>query len=440
MTSLRSSKSKPIIGEISISGDKSMSHRALMLGSVSIGKTKISGLLESDDVLATANALGQMGINVTKNNNGFWEVDGRGVGGLIKPKNVLDLGNSGTAARLLIGLVGSHQFDSMITGDESLISRPMDRIITPLSQMGMNFNSAKNKLPLSVRGPSTLIPIKYKLPVPSAQVKSAILLAGLNAPGQTIIIEPEPTRNHTEIMLREFGANISTKVLGNGVRQITLFGQPELKSKYVEIPGDISSAAFLLVAAIITPGSCLTLERVGLNPLRTGLIKTLKEMGAKITIKNLKTVGGEKVGDIVVKSGPLSGVTIPRKRAPSMIDEYPILSIAAANAVGTTKMRGLAELRVKESDRIKVMAEGLKKCGIQIDQSEDSLVVHGKGESPRGGTQVKTDHDHRIAMSFLILGMNSRQPIAIDDSRFINTSFPNFTKLMNSLGANINVF
>ena len=440
MLSFRSSQSKALTGNIEIPGDKSISHRALMLGGVSVGKTVISGLLESDDVLATANAMSKMGVKILKNNKNAWQIHGRGVGGLMKPKNILDLGNSGTGVRLLIGLAGGHNFSAIFTGDQSLNSRPMDRIIDPLGQMGIKFLTHNDKkLPLTVIGPETIIPINYTLPVPSAQVKSAILLAGLNAPGETSIIETEPTRNHTELMLKRFGANIEIEQMPPSYKKITLVGQPELTGQNISVPSDISSAAFPIVACMIVPNSQLTLRNIGVNPLRTGLIKSLKEMGASINIQNPTNKFGEETADIWVQTSQLRGINIPKERAPSMIDEYPILAVAAAFAKGKTSMHGLSELRVKESDRINLMAEGLKKCGVNVDQTADTLIVHGKGSPPLGNTNIETSFDHRIAMSFLIFGMGSQYPISINNADSIDTSFPNFYKLMNEIGGNIDL-
>jgi len=433
-----SAKSPPLSGRISIPGDKSISHRALILGAMAIGKTRVFGLLESEDVFATASALRAMGISILQNAPEEWHVIGRGVGGLLEPNNVLNLGNSGTGVRLLMGAVGGHPFVATFTGDASLISRPMDRIIAPLSEMGIHFTTRTDgKLPITVSGPATLLPIEYKLPISSAQVKSAILLAGLQAPGNTSVIESEPTRDHTELMLREFGAKITIEDHKDGSRKITVIGQPELRAQDINVPGDISSAAFPLVAALIIPNSKLTITNIGINPLRSGLIESLRDMGSSIELINIRDNNGNKTADLVATARPMRGIDVPAKRAPSMIDEYPILAIAAAYACGTTTMTGLSELRVKESDRIDSMTKGLINCGIKVNQTKDTLTIHGNGNNPKGGAVIAANLDHRIAMAFLVCGMGSNDPITIDDASPIETSFPRFRQLMNSLGGKI---
>ena len=439
MPALISSLIGSISGVISVPGDKSISHRALILGALAIGETKISGLLESDDVLATAAALRQLGAQTKRSDDGVWRVFGRGVGGLAEPTSVLDMGNSGTAARLLIGVVASHPFKTMISGDTSLSSRPMERVMSPLRLMGAQFAARRGgRLPITVTGSVTPIPISYELPVASAQIKSAVLLAGLNTPGFTTIVELEPTRDHSERMLIHFGAQVCVKDLSNGTKKISISGQPELTGTSITVPGDFSSAAFAMVATLVVPSSSLKLTGVGLNPLRTGLLDTLQEMGGDITISNKRLEGGEPVGDLTIVSSPLRGVTVPATRAPSMIDEYPILAIAAAYAKGETKLQGLSELRVKESDRLSFIAKGLTSAGVDVLETADSLMIQGTG-SVRGGANIETALDHRIAMAFLVLGMAAEKPIKIDDGATINTSFPGFTSLMNGLGANIEV-
>ena len=441
MNQLKSIPSKILSGKILVPGDKSISHRALMIAASAIGETRIFGLLEGTDVKATASALQKLGITIFRNKSKVWHVIGRGVGGLVEPSDVLDLKNSGTGVRLLIGLTSAHNFTSTFTGDKSLVSRPMERIINPLAQMGVQFSPpSRNQLPITLSGPPTLTPIDYRLPVPSAQVKSAILLAGINTPGETTIFEDQPTRNHTEIMLSHFGAKIKTTVLKNSGCKIKLRGLPELEAQDIFVPGDISSAAFPLVAACIIPKSEIVISNVGINPLRTGIILSLQEMGADIKLTNIREAGGDKVADLIAKGGPLKGAIIPENRAPSMIDEYPILAIAAAFANGSTQMTGLKELRVKESDRIESMINGLRRCGVDVEQTQDSLTVHGDGKPPKGGASISTEFDHRIAMAFLILGMASHDPVAIDYAESIDTSFPNFASLMNSVGGNISLF
>ena len=365
-----------------------------------------------------------------------WIIDGRGVGGLSEAQATLDLGNSGTGARLLLGLLATQPITSVLTGDDSLRRRPMGRVTTPLLQFGARFEAREGGLlPITISGSLYPIPITYELPVASAQVKSAILLAALNTPGKTTVIEPKPSRDHTENMLKYFGAEVAIETLSQGGRAITLTGQPELTGTDITVPADISSAAFPLVAAILVAGSSVTLTDVGLNPLRAGLLDTLLEMGADITIKNRQDMLGEPVGDLIVKSGALHGVSVPPERVPAMIDEFPILAVAAACAEGTTTMTGLAELRVKESDRLAMISQGLSSCGVSLEEGEDTLIIHGTGQPPKGGAEIATELDHRIAMAFLVLGMVSDKPITIDDASPIATSFPEFTDLMAGLGA-----
>ncbi len=427
---------KPLSGRVAVPGDKSISHRALMLGGLAVGRTEISGLLEGEDVLATAAALRAMGADIVRETDGRWIVHGVGLGGLAEPADVIDLGNSGTAARLLLGILATHPFTSFVTGDASLRSRPMGRVITPLSQFGAHFLSREGgRLPLAVTGAANPVPQTYRLPVPSAQVKSAVLLAGLNTPGETTVIEPQATRDHTERMLGHFGATIRVEPDADGARHITIEGYPELTAAPIAVPGDPSSAAFPLVAALIVPGSDVTITGVGLNPTRAGLIASLKEMGADIALENQRIEGGEPVADLHVRAGMLKGADIPPERAPSMIDEYPVLAAAAAHASGRTIMRGLAELRVKESDRLTAIAAGLTACGVRVDVAGDDLIVQGTGKPPAGGARIATQLDHRIAMAFLVFGLGAKQPVAIDDARPIATSFPDFVPLMNRLGA-----
>lgn len=439
MTPLTSRKSGPLSGAGKIPGDKSISHRSLMFGALTIGETMISGLLEGEDVLNTAAAMRALGAKIEKGGDGLWRVFGVGIGGLQQPTHDLEMGNSGTSTRLLMGLVGGHPVAARFTGDASLTKRPMKRVMTPLEMMGVTFEASEGgRLPLTVRGAADVLAIEYRLPVASAQVKSAILLAGLNARGTTTVIEDTPTRDHTENMLRHFGLEVITEEIENGALAVSITGQQEMQPCAVDVPGDPSSAAFPIVAALLNEGSEIHLSRIGMNPRRNGIYTTLIEMGADIKMQHERIEAGEKVADIIVKgTGPLRGVEIPKSRVPSMIDEFPVLAVAAACANGTTKMTGLEELRVKESDRLLMMANGLKACGVNLEMGEDSLTIHGTGKPPRGGANIATALDHRIAMSFLVLGTASEEPISIDDSSPINTSFPNFTKLMEELGAEI---
>ncbi|UYN98018.1 MAG: 3-phosphoshikimate 1-carboxyvinyltransferase [Enhydrobacter sp.] len=424
-------------GRVRAPGDKSVSHRALMFGALALGETAISGLLEGEDVLRTAAALRALGAQV-EHHGANWRVRGFGVGGAREPADVLDLGNSGTSARLLSGILASHPFVSFMTGDGSLRRRPMQRVIDPLSRMGAGFVAREGgRMPLAITGTDEMVPIEYRLPVASAQVKSAVLLAGLNTAGETTVIEPEATRDHTERMLRHFGAEVRVEPADAHGKRITVVGWPELRGRDIVVPGDPSSAAFAVVAAAIRPGSDVLVENVGLNPLRAGLYATLLEMGARIDFDNRREVGGEPVADLRVRGGGLKGVEVPPERAPSMIDEYPILAVAAACAEGSTRMLGLAELRAKESDRLASVSAGLHANGVRHEMGADTLVVHGCGGSPPGGGLVTTHLDHRIAMSFLVLGLASRDGVAVDDGSPIDTSFPGFVPLMTGLGAEI---
>jgi len=407
-----------------------------MFGALALGETVVTGLLQGEDVLRTAAALRALGAQITCERD-IWRVRGFGVGGGREPDDVLDLGNSGTSARLLSGILASHPFTSFMTGDGSLRKRPMQRVIEPLQRMGARFEAREGgRMPLAIVGTDEMVPIEYTLPVASAQVKSCILLAGLNTAGETTVIEPEATRDHTERMLRHFGAEVRVTSLDGGRgKRITVVGWPELKGRDIVVPGDPSSAAFAVVAACIRPGSDVLVENVGVNPLRAGLYKTLREMGAAIVFENEREVGGEPVADLHVKGGGLKGVEVPAERAPSMIDEYPILAVAASYAEGTTRMLGLAELRAKESDRLSSVAAGLAVNGVRHEMGTDDLIVHG-GSVPGGGL-VKTHLDHRIAMSFLVLGLGAQEPVAVDDGSPIDTSFPGFATLMGGLGAKI---
>jgi 3-phosphoshikimate 1-carboxyvinyltransferase len=426
----------PLAGRVAVPGDKSISHRALMFGALAVGRTEITGLLEGEDVLATAAALRAMGAGIERAADGRWIVDGVGLGGLGEPEDVLDLGNSGTSARLLLGILATHPFTAFVTGDASLRRRPMRRVTDPLARFGARFVARQGGLlPLAVTGAANPVPQEYKLPVPSAQLKSAVLLAGLNTPGRTTVIEPQPSRDHTERMLGHFGAHILIEPEPTGGRRVTVEGQPELAAAPIVVPGDPSSAAFPLVAALIVPGSDVTIENVGLNPSRAGLLQCLAGMGADIAFENRREAGGEPVADLRVRGATLRGAEIPPERAPSMIDEYPVLAAAAACARGRTIMRGLAELRVKESDRLAGIAEGLAACGVDIAVDGDDLVVEGTGGPPKGGALIETRLDHRIAMAFLVLGLATREPVRIDDGRPIATSFPDFVPLMTRLGA-----
>ena len=437
---LTSSACASLTGEASIPGDKSISHRALMLGGMAIGKTTITGLLEGEDVLRTANAMRAMGATIEQDDtNGTWHCHGVGIGGLQEPDQVLDMGNSGTSTRLLMGLIGGHPITVQMTGDASLTGRPMNRVIKPLTMMGANFQAREGgRLPLSLTGTLDLLALEYRLPVASAQVKSAILLAGLSAMGTTTVIEETPTRDHTENMLRHFGIPVTTKTLEDGAQAISLNGGTDLRGADILVPSDPSSAAFPAVAALICRGSDITLPNILMNDRRNGLYLTLQEMGANITLTNQRNEAGEPIADLVIKGDKtLNGIHVPPDRVASMIDEFPVLAVAASYAKGTTTMTNLAELRVKESDRLLMMARGLQACGVKLKMGEDSLTIHGTGTPPEGGATIETALDHRIAMSFLILGCASKKPVTIDDATPIHTSFPNFGALMNMLGARI---
>ena len=428
----------PMRGSIRVPGDKSISHRALMFAGIASDETRITGLLEGEDVLRTAAAMRALGAEITRQADDSWHVAGRGIGRLTEPDDVLDMGNSGTAARLLTGLLASHPIVSVMTGDASLRGRPMRRVIDPLGLTGAVFTSrAGGRLPLCIAGSAEPRAISYRLPVASAQVKSAILLAGLNSAGETVVEEPVPTRDHSENMLRHFGAELSVEADGSG-RVIRLQGRPTLRRRDVVVPSDPSSAAFPLVAALLVPGSSVTIAAVGLNPLRNGLIATLIEMGADIVVRNRRVEGGEPVGDLVVTAGPLRGIDVPPERAPSMIDEYPVLAVAAAFATGTTRLRGLDELRVKESDRLASTVALLAGNGVKVTVEGDDMIVTGAGPDARiGGGRVETRMDHRLAMSAVVLGLAAQEPVVVDDMSFIETSFPGFVALMNRLGAGL---
>ena len=440
-TVMRALSSSSLKGVVSIPGDKSISHRSLILGALAIGQTRITGLLEGQDVLDTAKAMAAFGAVVKKNDQSEWLVDGVGVGGFAEPSNVVDCGNSGTGVRLIIGAMSTTPINATFTGDHSLNSRPMERVTDPLSKFGVTtFGRSKGRLPMTVIGARSPIPVKYDVPVPSAQVKSALLLAALNAPGETIITEKEITRDHTERMLSSFGADISVENISNR-RSIKLCGHSELNGQNICVPSDPSSAAFPICAAIIVEGSDILVPNITLNETRAGLYKTLIEMGANLSFENEREESGEPVADIRACFSPdLKGVEVPPERAASMIDEYPILSVVAANATGNTIMRGVKELRVKESDRIDVMAKGLRTNGVFVDEGEDWWAVKGNGMgSVKGGSICQTFLDHRIAMSFLVLGLSSQNYVEIDDCLPIKTSFPNFIELMLEIGANMEV-
>jgi 3-phosphoshikimate 1-carboxyvinyltransferase len=423
-------------GTIAVPGDKSISHRSLMLSALAVGESRVEGLLEGEDVLATAAAMRAMGADIVRQDDGVWVIHGVGVGGLLQPETALDMGNSGTSTRLLMGLVASHPITATFIGDASLSKRPMGRVIEPLSQMGAEFQDTPGgRLPLMVRGIGPAVPIRYTLPVASAQVKSAILLAGLNTPGETTVIEPIATRDHSERMLAGFGAELTVTPSPEG-KVITIRGQAELKPQNIVVPGDPSSAAFWLVAGSIVPGADVTITNVGMNPTRTGIIEALKMMGADITELDVRTVGGEPVADLRVRHAPLSAIEVPPELTPSMIDEYPVLFVAAAFATGTTIARGAEELRVKESDRITAMADALGACGVRCEEFEDGMAVTGTGGEPiPGGATIATLLDHRIAMSMTIAALNARDPITLDDAAPVATSYPIFFDTLEKLGA-----
>ncbi len=431
---MRARPSGALTGRAVVPGDKSISHRALMLGALAIGETQISGLLESEDVMATAAAVRAFGARVERGRDGTWRVNGLGTGGLLEPEGAIDFGNAGTGVRLAIGIAGAHSFATTFVGDASLSRRPMGRVLEPLREMGAEIVARSgDRLPLTIRGAEPMAPIVYRVPVPSAQVKSAVLLAGLNIEGITTIVEPVATRDHTERMLKGFGADITVERAADGAAIIRLVGRPELRPQAIAVPADPSSAAFLIVAGLLVKDSDIVVESVLLNPARTGLLVTLKEMGADLVVANERLSGGESIGDIRVRASRLKGVTVPAGRAPSMIDEYPVLAVAASFAEGRTIMQGLKELRVKESDRLAAMARGLEANGVACTEGEASLAV--EGGRVKGGGRVPTHLDHRIAMSFLVMGLAAERPVAIDDAATIATSFPGFTDLLASLGA-----
>jgi len=428
---------KGLRGQVQVPGDKSISHRALMFSALAVGQSRVEGLLEGEDVLSTAAALRAMGARIERDDAGAWYIDGVGVGGLLQPEVALDMGNSGTSTRLLMGLLASHDLTVTFIGDASLSKRPMGRVIEPLSLMGTEFTpSPGGRLPLTMRGLVPAVPIEYRLPVASAQVKSAVLLAGLNAPGITRVIEPEATRDHSERMLRGFGAELSVEMDDDGARVISLHGEAELKPQNIVVPADPSSAAFPAVAALLVPGSDVTISGVGINETRSGLFKLLAQMGGQVELLNQRDAGGEPVADIRVRASALNAIENDPADAPSMIDEFPVAFVAAAMAKGRSVFRGLEELRVKESDRITVMAQGLIAIGANVQETPDGMIIEGTGSEPlAGGGPVATYLDHRIAMSFAVAGLASRDGVTIDDMRPVATSFPGFVDLLRTLGA-----
>jgi 3-phosphoshikimate 1-carboxyvinyltransferase len=434
---LRAYPAGRLSGSTTVPGDKSVSHRTLMLAAMAVGESRIGGLLEGADVLATAQALRALGVAIEREPGGLWHVQGVGVGGLREPDRPLDLGNSGTGARLLLGLLAGHPFTSFMTGDDSLRSRPMARVSEPLAQMGAVFvTRSRGRLPLAVTGSNELLPIRYQQRVASAQVKSAILLAGLHAPGRTTVVEPQASRDHTERLLRHLGATVTSEPVEGG-QAVAIVGQPELRAADLQVPGCASSAAFPLVAAALVEGSSLRLDGVGVNPLRTGLLEILAAMGAKLRQGQALDVSGEPATWLELEAGPLAGIDVPAALAPRMIDEYPILAVAAACARGTTRLNGLAELRVKESDRLAAIADGLAACGVRVEAGEDNLTIQGCAGPPPGGARIDAHHDHRIAMSFLVLGGAAAAPVTVEGAETIETSFPDFAGFMNRLGARI---
>jgi 3-phosphoshikimate 1-carboxyvinyltransferase len=437
-TPLAARRAGPLRGRVRVPGDKSISHRALIFGALAVGETRISGLLEGDDVLNTGGAMRALGATVERTGEGAWRVQGVGVGGFRAPADVLDFGNSGTGCRLVMGAVAGCPITAVFDGDASLRRRPMQRILDPIALMGARAVNAADggRLPITLAGARDPVPILYRTPVPSAQIKSAVLLAGLSCPGETTVIETEASRDHTERLLAHFGAKITVAPEGPHGRRITLTGEPELHPAPVVVPADPSSAAFPMVAALIVPGSDVIVTEVMTNPLRTGLITTLHEMGARIETLEIRGDAGEAMADFRIQASALHGVDVPAARAPAMIDEYPILAVAAAFAHGTTIMRGLKELRVKESDRLAAVAEGLRANGVAVEIDGDDLIVHGTG-TVAGGGLVATHMDHRIAMSFLVMGLASAQPVGIDDGAFIATSFPGFVAMLRGLGADV---
>src|SRR5579864_5134702 len=434
---LTARRNGPLAGRARVPGDKSISIRALILGALAVGETRIDGLLEGEDVINTAQTLRALGAQLERTGDRQWLVRGVGVGGFAEPAATLDFGNSGTGCRLMLGAVGGCPVTAAFDGDASLRTRPMRRILDPLERIGARtVASTDGRLPLTLAGAHDPIPIVFESPVPSAQVKSAALLAGLAAPGETVVIEREATRDHTEKLLAHFGAQVRVEPASANGRRVTLTGQPELAPAPIAVPADPSSAAFPLIAALLTPGSEVILEGVMLNPLRSGLLTTLAEMGASVAYVERRTEGGEEVADLLVRTSALRGVEVPAARAPSMIDEYPVLAVAAAFADGTTVMRGLKELRVKESDRLAATAALLRGNGVEVEIDGDDLIVQGRGRAPGGGL-VTTHMDHRIAMSALVMGLASERSVTIDDGSFIATSFPGFVELMTSVGADI---
>jgi 3-phosphoshikimate 1-carboxyvinyltransferase len=433
---LAARRSGPLRGRARVPGDKSISLRSLILGAMTVGETRITGMLEGEDAISTANAMRALGARVERTGEQAWRIMGVGVSGFAQPRAPLDFGNSGTGCRLAMGAVAGCPITAIFDGDASLRSRPMRRILDPLEKFGARTVDQQQggRLPITVKGALDPIPVVYEVPVPSAQVKSAVLLAGLAAPGETVVIEAEATRDHTERMLRHFGAEIAVTPSGAHGRRITLKGQPELVPNPVTVPADPSSSAFPLVAALIVPGSEVILEGVMTNVTRTGLFKTLREMGASVEELNVRVEGGEDVADLLVRASALKGVEVPPERAPSMIDEYLVLAVAAACAEGTTRMRGLKELRVKESDRLAATAAMLRVNGVDVEIEGDDLIVHGKG-CVTGGGLVATHMDHRIAMSALVMGLASDKPVQVDDTAFIATSFPGFVEMMRAMGA-----
>jgi 3-phosphoshikimate 1-carboxyvinyltransferase len=438
---LEARRSGPLRGSVAVPGDKSISHRALILGALAIGETKISGLLEGEDVLATAAAMRRLGAHVSQDGGGEWRVNGVGVGGWSEPDNMLDFGNSGTGARLVMGALATTGITAGFTGDASLRNRPMARVLDPLTNFGATYTARdRGFMPLMVTGAAQPICIDHEVEVASAQVKSAMLLAALNAPGRSRISQRALTRDHTERMLKAFGATIAAETLDDGGESITITGEAELCAVPVIVPADPSSAAFPIAAALLVQGSEIRLSGVLLNPRRTGLLQTLNDMGAAITIDNRRDSGGEEIGDLVVRASLLAGIEVPPERAPSMIDEYPVLAVLAAFAEGRTTMRGLSELRVKESDRLFGIARGLTAIGVNVHELEDGLIVEGLGpDGVRGEARIATQMDHRLAMAFLVAGLASQSPISIDDYTMVRTSFPNFRRIMHGLGAAISV-
>jgi 3-phosphoshikimate 1-carboxyvinyltransferase len=436
---LEARRSGPLTGRAEIPGDKSISHRALILGALAVGETRISGLLEAEDVLGTAAAMRKLGAQVLQDADGGWRVHGVGVGGFAEPSDVLDFGNSGTGARLVMGSIATTPISAVFTGDASLRSRPMRRVLDPLTRFGAAFSARHGGfMPLALAGATLPLAIDHEVEIASAQVKSALLLAAMNAPGISRIVQRTPTRDHTERMLKAFGAQIAIERLADGGEAIAIAGEAELRPASVMVPADPSSAAFPAAAALLVPGSEIVLPGLLLNPRRIGFLETLKEMGARLDITNIRASSGEDIGDVVVSASSLHGVNVPPERAPAMIDEYPILAVVAAFAEGRTVMCGLEELRVKESDRLTGIAQGLRAIGVAIEQGEDSLVIEGRGlDGVPGGARVAVRQDHRLAMAFLVAGLAARTPISVDDSTMVRTSFPKFRQLMRELGAEI---